>query len=122
MCQIALIKKMIVYCIHIMDLARIFVKNLKKWRKNRGLSQKILAERCDAAHSYIRQIESGKGHPSFIFIGKLANALNIEPYQLLYDGTKGNQGLKTEDIEVLKSDFLEKISNEINNTVEKLGY
>jgi transcriptional regulator with XRE-family HTH domain len=108
-----------------MDLARIFVKNLKKWRKDRGFSQKVLAERCDTAHSYIRQIESGKGHPSFIFIGKLANALDIEPYQLLYDRTKANQDLnqiKTEDIEAIKSDFLGKISNEFNNIVEKLGY
>ncbi|MDR3335601.1 MAG: helix-turn-helix domain-containing protein, partial [Treponema sp.] len=68
-----------------MDLNQIFVRNVKKWRKNMGISQKSLAERCNAAHSYIRQIESGRGKPSFTFIEKLAGALGIEVYQLFYD-------------------------------------
>lgn len=108
-----------------MDLTKLFVRNLKKWRKERGISQKILAERCDAAHSYIRQIESGKGNPSFAFIGKLANALNIEPYQLLLDETKENQNVidqsKLKYVESIKSDFLEKISNEFDNVIHKLS-
>ncbi|MDR2738858.1 MAG: helix-turn-helix domain-containing protein [Treponema sp.] len=70
-----------------MDLDQLFIRNVRKWRKHRGFSQKTLAERCNAAHSYIRQIESGSGHPSFAFIGKLVDALNIDAYQLFYDET-----------------------------------
>jgi transcriptional regulator with XRE-family HTH domain len=105
-----------------MDLDELFVLNLKKWRKNRGFSQKTLAERCDAAHSYIRQIESGSGHPSFAFIGKLANALNIEPYQLFYEETTARAGslVQTERIESIKKEFIEKMTHELDTVIDKL--
>jgi transcriptional regulator with XRE-family HTH domain len=105
-----------------MDLDQVFVRNVKKWRKNMGISQKSLAERCDAAHSYIRQIESGRGKPSFTFIRKLAGALGIEVYQLFYDETAG-QGEKTsqaEYIESVKTEFLEKMANEFDTVISKL--
>jgi transcriptional regulator with XRE-family HTH domain len=104
-----------------MDLERIFILNLKKWRKNRELSQKTLADRCDASHSYIRQIESGKGCPSFAFIKKLADALNIEPYLLFFDeaGTSGRI-LPPEQIQTLKTALLKKVTHDIQTTFEKL--
>jgi transcriptional regulator with XRE-family HTH domain len=105
-----------------MDLDDLFVLNLKKWRKNRGFSQKTLAERCDAAHSYIRQIESGSGHPSFAFIGKLANALNIEPYQLFYDeaAVQSGESVQAERIKSIKTEFLEKVAYEFDTVIDKL--
>jgi len=105
-----------------MDLTHIFVLNLKKWRKNMGLSQKSLAERCDAAHSYIRQIESGRGHPSFAFIEKLANALNIEPYRLFYDETAVDSDIlvNIEGMNTIKTDFLKKMSHEFDIIINKL--
>jgi transcriptional regulator with XRE-family HTH domain len=105
-----------------MDLDQLFVRNVKRWRKNRGLSQKSLAERCNAAHSYIRQIESGSGKPSFAFIGKLADALDIEAYQLFYDETaeRSENPSQTEYIESIKTDFLEKMGNELNTIIDKL--
>jgi transcriptional regulator with XRE-family HTH domain len=105
-----------------MTFDQLFVYNLKKWRKIRGLSQKSLAERCNAAHSYIRQIESGSGHPSFAFIGKLANALNIEAYQLFYDETAAHAENPShiEYIDSIKTDFLGKIASELDIVVDKL--
>jgi transcriptional regulator with XRE-family HTH domain len=105
-----------------MDLGDLFVLNLKKWRKKRGFSQKILAERCEAAHSYIRQIESGSGYPSFSLIGKLANALNIEPYLLFYDETAAQPGkaIQSERIESIKVEFLEKVAYEFDTVIDKL--
>jgi transcriptional regulator with XRE-family HTH domain len=105
-----------------MDLDDLFVLNLKKWRKKRGFSQKILAERCKAAHSYIRQIESGSGHPSFGFIGKLADALNIEPYLLFYDevATQPAKPVQSERIESIKMEFLEKLAYEFDAIIDKL--
>ncbi|GHV25552.1 hypothetical protein AGMMS4952_03590 [Spirochaetia bacterium] len=105
-----------------MDLDQIFVHNVKKWRKNRGLSQKSLAERCNAAHSYIRQIESGSGHPSFAFIGKLANALDIEAYRLFYDETPAQAETPSQTAyrESIKTNFLEKMAGEIDTLIDKL--
>ena len=105
-----------------MELSQLFVINLKKWRKRRGISQKTLAERCNTSHSYIRQIESKKGHPSFVFIGKLADALNIEPYQLFFNDSKVHSGMIEESkcIESIKSDFLKKIADEFDTAIDKL--
>jgi transcriptional regulator with XRE-family HTH domain len=110
------------YRIQNMDLDELFVCNVKKWRKNIGISQKSLAERCNAAHSYIRQIESGRGKPSFVFIGRLANALGIEAYQLFYDETaeRPQKPSQTEYIASVKTDFLEKMANEFDIVVDKL--
>jgi len=102
-----------------MDLTHVFVYNLKKWRKNRGFSQKTLAERCNAAHSYIRQIESGTGHPSFAFIEKLAGALNIEPYELFYDETAA-KGVESKNINAIKMNFLKNVSHELDTALEKI--
>jgi len=105
-----------------MNMALIFVLNLKKWRKSRGFSQKVLAEKCNAAHSYIRQIESGKGHPSFAFIEKLANALNIEPYKLFIDETitESDRLAKSKSKKTVKSDFLEKVGREFDDAIDKI--
>jgi transcriptional regulator with XRE-family HTH domain len=103
-----------------MDLTQVFVHNLKKWRKNMGFSQKALAQRCNAAHSYIRQIESGTGHPSFAFIEKLAVALNIEPYKLFYDETSAKSGAESENIKTIRMDFLKNVSHEFDTAVEKM--
>jgi len=105
-----------------MDMANLFVSNLKKWRRSLGLSQKALAERCNAAHSYIRQLESGSGHPSFAFIEKLANALNIEPYMFFYDETanKPENSVEQDPIEQMKKDFLEGVGHELDNLIDKI--
>jgi transcriptional regulator with XRE-family HTH domain len=105
-----------------MDLDQLFVLNMKKWRKTRGLSQKSLAERCNAAHSYIRQIESGRGKPSFAFIGKLADALGIEAYQLFYDETamRPEKPSQAEYVESIKIDFLDKMALELDTVIDQL--
>jgi len=104
-----------------MDLNQLFIKNLKKWRKIRGISQKDLAERCDSGHSYIRQIESGVGTPSFAFIGKLAKALQIEPYQLFFDETvKISKTAQAKHIESIQKKLIESFSAEIQSAFDDL--
>ena len=102
-----------------MNLDQLFVLNVRKWRKNRGFSQKVLAERCNAAHSYIRQIESGSGHPSFAFIGKLADALDINAYELFYDETAapGIKQYQMEHLEAIKSNILAQVASGIDTVI-----
>ena len=104
-----------------MDLTQLFIRNLKKWRKITGLSQEKLAERCNTSHSYIRQLESGVGHPSFAFIGKIAAALKIEPYQLLYNETaKSCETARTRHIESTEKKLLETVTNDIQTAFDEL--
>ena len=104
-----------------MALYKVFIRNLKRWRNAAGISQEKLAELCHSSHSYIRQIECGSRYPSFSFIEKLANALNVEPYLLFYDDKmdKINYLEKILAAETEK-ELLEVISNDIHKVFEKL--
>ncbi|MDR1836545.1 MAG: helix-turn-helix domain-containing protein, partial [Treponema sp.] len=47
-----------------MQLRDVFVQNLRKYRRYRGISQMTLAELCGTSTSYIGQIEIGNRFPS----------------------------------------------------------
>jgi transcriptional regulator with XRE-family HTH domain len=86
-----------------------------------GITQKELAEKCDAAYSYIRQLESGMGHPSFALIGKIAEALQIKPYQLFYDeGAKPGRPAMKKHMEITRRKLLEAVSDDIQAAFDEL--
>ena len=68
-----------------MALQDVFIANLKKFRKQKKLSQMKLAERCNTAASYIGEIEIGRKFPSITLIEKIAGVLDIEAYRLFVD-------------------------------------
>jgi transcriptional regulator with XRE-family HTH domain len=68
-----------------MTLQYIFIKNLKKFRKQRGISQMTLARLCDTSGNYIGEIEIGRRIPSFEKIEEIAAALQIPSYQLFME-------------------------------------
>ena len=83
-----------------MTLQQIFIANLKKFRKQLGLSQMSLSKACDTTSNYIGQIEMGRRIPSFEKIEKIAAALNIHPSLLFIaenSGENKEQKLKTKD-------------------------
>ncbi len=65
-----------------MDFQDDFIANLKYYRKERNISQEMLAELCDCATSTIGCIECGRQTPSFELLVKIANALKISPADL----------------------------------------
>jgi transcriptional regulator with XRE-family HTH domain len=83
-----------------MTLQQLFIANLKKARKERGISQMALSEKCDSNSNYIGQIEMGRRIPSFEKIEKIATALGI-PSHALFAGETTEKGegkkLKTKD-------------------------
>lgn len=56
---------------------------LKELRKQAGLTQLELAERVGVSQSNIALLEKGKREIDIPMIGKLAQALNVKPYELL---------------------------------------
>ncbi|MDR0561780.1 MAG: helix-turn-helix transcriptional regulator [Spirochaetaceae bacterium] len=68
-----------------MKLQYIFISNLKKFRKLRGLSQMRLAQLCDTSGNYIGEIEIGRRIPSFEKIEDIAAALRVPSYQLFME-------------------------------------
>lgn len=66
-----------------MDLREVFAANLRRLRNDRGLAQDDLAYEAKVSRSYLSQLEKGAFYASLKTIGKLAEALNVEPAELL---------------------------------------
>jgi len=60
-----------------------FARNLRRFRKERGLSQERLAEMADMARETISQLERTKENISLYAIDRLAVALRCHPHELL---------------------------------------
>jgi len=88
-----------------MDLQQIFIANLKKYRKEQGMSQMNLSEKCDTTSNYIGQIEMGRRIPSFEKIEKIAEALKIHPTLLFLD----ENAAKKEEKKPETKDYLQKM-------------
>jgi transcriptional regulator with XRE-family HTH domain len=63
----------------------LFGKNLRKLRKERGLSQEDLAEKAGLHRTYVGSLERGERNPSLLNIVKLSRALDISVTSLLED-------------------------------------
>jgi transcriptional regulator with XRE-family HTH domain len=66
-----------------MDLREVFATNLRRLRHAKGLSQDDLAYEAQVSRSYLSQIEKGAFFASLRIVGRLANALDVEPAELL---------------------------------------
>ena len=60
-----------------------FGKNLREWRKRRGLSQEELAEKSHLHRNYVSDVERGTRNISLLNILALARALKVKPSKLL---------------------------------------
>jgi len=65
-----------------LTIQELFINNLKAYRKLRRISQTQLASLCDSSTGYIGEIESGKRFPSVNMIERIAEALEIESWNL----------------------------------------
>ena len=65
------------------NLHTLFIANLKAARKRRNMTQANLAEEADVSIGFIGDIETGRTYPSFQTLEKLAEVLEMEPYELL---------------------------------------
>ena len=66
-----------------MDLRDVFAANLRRLRHEKGLSQDDLAYAAEVSRSYLSQLKKGAFYASLKIVGKLANALQVEPAELL---------------------------------------
>jgi len=110
-----------------MGIMKVFIFNMKKYRKKRGLSQMKLAEMLNTSTSYIGEIEINSKVPSMEMVEKIANALNIEPFRLFVDDkARINEEVPPIDdyLESLTSmqrqDLTKRIITVISNNVEQI--
>lgn len=65
------------------DLLQTIGINIRRYRTGRKMTQARLAEEAGVATTFITQIESAKEIPSLRTISRVADALQVEPYELL---------------------------------------
>jgi transcriptional regulator with XRE-family HTH domain len=58
-------------------------KNVRSLRQGSELTQELLSERCGIFRTYLSRIESGTANPSIAVMVALAQALSVEPHELL---------------------------------------
>lgn len=66
-----------------MDVVLLLGVNVRHHRKLKGMSQEQLALEAGMERSYVSDLERGTRNPSVRALGRLAEALNVQPHELL---------------------------------------
>ena len=73
------------------EIRKILSTKIKNLRKQNNMSQADLAETAEISIPFLSAIERGTKWPHPDSLAKLANALNIEVYELFSENTKFNR-------------------------------
>ncbi len=68
-----------------MDIVKIFGTNLKKYRRELGVSQEKFAEMCGLHRTYISDIERFQRSISLYNIQKISDALGVDTYKMFIE-------------------------------------
>ena len=66
-----------------MDVVQLLGENVRRHRKLKGVTQEQLALDTAMERSYVSDLERGLRNPSVRALGRLAEALGVEPKSLL---------------------------------------
>ena len=97
------------------NLRKVLSANIKKYRKIEGISQEKLAEKTDLSEQLIKDIEGCRSWVSDKTVVKLAIALKVEVYQLLYPQIEANRLHPVR----LPSELLRNLKNEIKEDIDR---
>lgn len=102
-----------------MSLECTVIDNIKRIRKEKGITQEELAEACNTATSYIGLMEIYKNVPKLSTIERIATALNVEP-EILFQKINPKSD-KEKKIEEIKNSVLASVEKELVRSLrEKL--
>lgn len=74
-----------------MDIREVFARNLRRYRRQKGLSQEALAHEAGVDRTYISALERNVYAASITMVAKLAVVLEIEPTALLEEPLKASR-------------------------------
>ena len=102
-----------------MDLERLVIDNIRRIRKEKGISQEKLAEACDTSASYIGLMEIYRNVPKLSTIERIAHALDVDPLALF----QRSDPLPEEQeaaIQKKKQEFLAVIDTELDRVLRTM--
>lgn len=100
-----------------MSLERLVIDNIKRIRKEKGITQEQLAEACNTATSYIGLMEIYKNVPKLSTIEKIADALDVEP-QVLFQKTESDSD-REKKIESIKRKVIKSVEKELSRSLRE---
>ncbi|MDD5928988.1 MAG: helix-turn-helix transcriptional regulator [Spirochaetales bacterium] len=100
-----------------MSLEKTVIDNIKRIRKEKGITQEQLAEACNTATSYIGLMEIYKNVPKLSTIERIAEALDVEP-QILFQSNKANPELDKK-ISKIKNDVMSSLEKELLRSLKE---
>ena len=65
------------------ELGILYGENIKRIRQTKGMSQDTLSEKAEISPGFLSEIENHKKTGTFDTLAKVAEALEIAPYELL---------------------------------------
>lgn len=68
----------------VMDLKEVMAVNLRRLRHEQKLTQEELAARAELSMRYVGAIERARVSASVTVLGKIADALEVDPCQLIH--------------------------------------
>ena len=74
-----------------MEIKELIGKRIKELRKKRGLSQEQLSEKAEITPNYLSRVERGTENPTLDMFMKLANALEVEMWEMFDFGHRGSR-------------------------------
>jgi len=101
-------------------LPTIFAQNLKEKRRKCGFSQALLAEKVDVSTHHIAMIELARNFPTAGLMERIAEALNIEIYELFIEKNRSpnedfrqlREDIKSDVYQLFNEFFIEKTNTE----------
>ncbi len=84
------------------ELGNLYSENIKRIRLSKNMRQDVLSEKAEISPGFLSEIENHKKTGTFDTLAKIADALEVEPYELLlpsneivnYDSRKTKQLMK----------------------------
>lgn len=104
-----------------MTLQDIFIRNLKFYRKQKGLTQNELTLKIDKSYNYINGVEQKKSFPPPDVIERIATALGIRPHLLFMENGCPENAMKFNAdayIEKITSTLYQRLKEDIHREVQ----
>jgi transcriptional regulator with XRE-family HTH domain len=101
-----------------MDLQRLVVDNIKRVRKEKGLTQEQLAEACNTTTSYIGLMEIYRNIPKLDTIERIAVALDVSPLVFFKNSALPEE--KERELQITKEKILDSVEKEVDSVLRTL--
>jgi transcriptional regulator with XRE-family HTH domain len=102
-----------------MSLEKLVIDNIKRIRKEKGMSQEKLAEACNTATSYIGLMEIYRNVPKLSTIERIAQAMDVDPLTFFQRPDTGEEPEALNELEAQKEVKVRRITDSLIKVIEE---